>query len=196
MDTDSIYLDYSKAFDKVDHRLLLCKLSEYEFHPMLINWIKSFLTDRSQEVVINGNHSVNSKIIRGVPQGTVLGPVLFIIFINDLEQQVQHSNIRFFADDTRISKQISLQSHSHELQEDLETVMRWSKENNMALHDKKFELVIHRANPDLLIHELPFSTDLWTYKVSEVLELLLVNELRDLGVGISMTGPGLHISVS
>ena len=102
----------------------------------------------------------------------------------------------FFADDTRISKQISLQSHSHELQEDLETVMRWSKENNMALHDKKFELIIHRANPDLLIHELPFSTDLWTYKVSEVLELLLVNELRDLGVGISMTGPGLHISVS
>ena len=206
MDTDSIYLDYSKAFDKVDHRLLLCKLSKYDFHPMLINWIKSFLTGRSQEVVINGKHSMNSKIISGVPQGTVLGPVLFIIFINDLEQQVQHSNIRFFADDTRISKQISLQSHSHELQEDLEAVMRWSKENNMALHDKKFELVIHRANPDLLIHELPFSTDLWTYKVSEGLELLPVNvgafvpkafvQIPTLALVSPVTGLGLHILVS
>ena len=63
--------------------------------------------------------------------------------------------------------------------------MRWSRENNMALHDKKFKLIIHRANPDLLIHELPFSTDLWIYKISEGLELLPVNELRDLGVGIS-----------
>ena len=106
-DTDSIYLDYEKAFDKVDHRLLLLKLRKYKVHPALVDWIQSFLEERTQIVVINGHHSRPSKIVSGVPQGTVLGPVLFIIFANDLVNAITNSNVSMFADDTRISCKIN-----------------------------------------------------------------------------------------
>ena len=75
------------------------KLKRYGIHPKLVDWIESFLKDRTQTVVINGVHSFVAPIISGVPQGTVLGPILFIIFINDIGQCVKHSTIRCFADD-------------------------------------------------------------------------------------------------
>ena len=83
-DTDSIYLDYAKAFDKVDHDLLIKKLERYGLPPIITKWITSFLKDHSQTVVVHGKHSIAGSIISGVPQGTVLGPILFIIFINDM----------------------------------------------------------------------------------------------------------------
>lgn len=107
-DTDSIYLDYAKAFDKVDHKLLLQKLKIYGLPPKLTAWIASFLEDRPQTVVVNGIKSYVAKVLSGVPQGTVLGPILFILFINDMGLCVKHSIMRFFADDTRISKQTQL----------------------------------------------------------------------------------------
>ena len=106
-DTDSIYLDYAKAFDKVDHTLLVKKLHKYGVHPKLIKWIESFLSDRTQNVVVDGHMSSSAHVISGVPQGTVLGPILFLIFINDITDCITSSTIRCFADDTRISKAIS-----------------------------------------------------------------------------------------
>ena len=106
-DTDAIYLDYAKAFDKVDHKLLLAKLKIYGFNDSLTKWIESFLTNRTQTVVVDGHRSRWATIKSGVPQGTVLGPILFILFINDLDKCIKYSTSRFFADDTRISKQIS-----------------------------------------------------------------------------------------
>ena len=97
-DTDSIYLDYAKAFDKVDHALLIKKMKIYGVHQKLIRWIEDFLTNRNQRVTVGGVHSKDAMIKSGVPQGTVLGPLLFIIFINDLEKCVKYSSVRFFAD--------------------------------------------------------------------------------------------------
>ena len=102
-ETDTIYLDYAKAFDKVDHQLLVEKVRRYGFPDALVNWIASFLSMRRQLVVVKGVQSREAPVISGVPQGSVLGPVLFLIFINDLENKVLNSNIFFFADDTRIS---------------------------------------------------------------------------------------------
>ena len=104
-------LDYAKAFDKVDHRLLLEKLKRYGFHPKILSWIESFLANRTQHVVVNGAASIAAIIISGVPQGSVLGPLLFILFIDDMQHCIKYSVIRFFADDTRILKHIANEGH-------------------------------------------------------------------------------------
>ena len=161
LDTDCIYLDFSKAFDKVDHALLLKKLEKYGVHPQLIRWIKSFLTDRSQQVVLCGQVSLAAIIISGVPQGTVLGPILFLIFINEITGCITHSTIRCFADDTKISKAISCEADMAILQADLDTVTEWSSRNNMQLHKDKFEYVCHVASKTNTVRELPFVNEIW-----------------------------------
>ena len=184
-DTDSIYLDYAKAFDKVDLNLLIHKLKKYGFHGKLIEWIKSFLFDREQVVVLNGVHSDIAKVLSGVPQGSVLGPLLFILFINDLEQVVASSRVSFFADDTRVSKQIGCFEDCELLQEDIYKILDWSRSNNMKLHEQKFELLNHLHNSKSLSPALPFFAETLRYKVSSQDLLYPVDNVRDLGVMVS-----------
>ena len=184
-DTDSIYLDYAKAFDKVDLKLLISKLKRYGFHNKLIDWIESFLSDREQLVVLNGVHSDIAKVISGVPQGSVLGPLFFILFINDLEQVVVSSTVSFFADDTRVSKQIGCYEDCLLLQDDLYRILEWSRRNNMKLHEQKFELLNHLHNSKNLCSELPFYSEALQYKVSRDDTLYPVEDVRDLGVKVS-----------
>ena len=185
-DSDCIYLDYAKAFDKVDHALLIKKLHLYSVHPMMLKWIESFLMERKQCVVVNGSRSNERPVISGVPQGSVLGPVLFVMFINDLERVVtNNSTVRFFADDTRISKHIDCVEDHYALQDDVTSILGWAKRNNMQLHEQKFELLVHRAGPSTGLESLPFTSHLYTYKVSEEVLLSPTNELKDLGVRIS-----------
>ena len=96
-----VFCDISKAFDRVWHKGLLYKMESYGFKGNVLNWFKSYLCDRQRRVVVNGFKSSMQSLSAGVPQGSVLGPFLFLLFINDITNQVS-SNIRLFADDTSL----------------------------------------------------------------------------------------------
>ena len=133
---DAILMDFSKAFDKVAHHRLLYKLGKYGIEAKTKNWIKDFLTNRSQQVVLDGMASSNVPVTSGVPQGSVLGPILFLIFINDISDGIT-SNIRLFADDTIIYPNIKNTEDAEKLQTDLHTLERWSREWQMEFHPSK-----------------------------------------------------------
>ena len=184
-DTDTIYLDYAKAFDKVDHQLLLKKMTLYGFPANIVKWISSFLVGRFQSVVIKVVHSHKAPVISGVPQGTVLGPVLFLIFVNDLGNKLFESTISFFADDTRMSHKIQSLTDKHNLQGEILDVLEWSRTNNMELNQRKFELLIHHSVENPLSHELPFCPELYNYEVANNIMVEPSDCLRDLGVIVS-----------
>ena len=99
------YMDFMKAFDKVPHRRLIIKLHNHGIQGKLLDWIRSILENRQQPVVINGQYSTWSNVTSGIPQGSVLGPLLFVIYINDLPDTVL-SQVFLFADDTKMYRQI------------------------------------------------------------------------------------------
>ena len=184
-DTDAIYLDFSKAFDKVDHIILLEKLHAYGIRGNLLAWIKSYLSNRVQTVVVNGFQSNPADVKSGVPQGTVLGPILFLIYINDLHQCINHSLISHFADDTRILKAIKISSDVDLLQQDLKETVRWSHNNKMTLHQDKFELLCHTLHKSSTIQELPFSNQFFQYETSDGTPIIASDIVRDLGINVT-----------
>lgn len=115
---DAILLDFSKAFDKVPHERLLLKLCHYGIRGNLLRWIRDFLSDRLQQVVVDGKMSDRTRVTSGVPQGTVLGPLLFLTYINNLPECVS-SEVRMFADDCLLYRCISSQANGDALQQDL-----------------------------------------------------------------------------
>ena len=183
-DTDVIYLDYQKAFDKVDHQQLLHKLKLYGISGKLYLWLEEYLTNRPQVVVVQGEHSYETTVISGVPQGTVLGPILFLIFINDLQECIIDSSLSHFADDTRIKHRIDYVSDVNELQSDLTNVEDWSTENNMALHAKKFELMCHTIQKTNTMKELPYNQQYLEYTSSDGVTIKPQTIVNDLGVNI------------
>ena len=122
---DAIYLDFSKAFDTVPHRRLLGKLESYGIQGKTLNWINSFLKGRKQQVVVNGSKSGIDSVISGIPQGTVLGPVLFVIYITDLLDVISSDGF-MFADDTKIFRKITSLADALMLQDDLQKLEEWS----------------------------------------------------------------------
>lgn len=173
------------AFVLILFILLILKLKRYGFHQKLVDGIQSFLSDYEQVVMLNGVHSDIAKVLSGVPQGSVLGPLLCIWFFNDLEQVVASSRVSFFADDTKVSKQIGCYEDYMLLQDDLYKILCWSHRNNMKLHEQKFELLNHFHNSKISLSELPFIAKNLCYKVSNEETLYPVEHVRDLGVQVS-----------
>lgn len=120
--TDVIILDFSKAFDSVNHRKLLFKLQKFGIHPKLLQWVNHFLENRQQSVQIDGVESMSCTISSGVPQGSVLGPLMFLLYINDLPHNIA-SECRLFADDALL---YNVRSSAGLLQEDLKKFDQWS----------------------------------------------------------------------
>lgn len=139
---DSIHLDFSKAFDKVDHGVLFHNLNELGVRGKLGIWIATFLKNRFQMVAVNRAKSEKSLVVSGIPQGTVLGPVLFLVLIGDIADGTSPmTRVTSFADDTRGSRKIKKQENTEILQEDLKVIYKWAENANIAFNDDKFEVV-------------------------------------------------------
>ena len=122
------------------HKRLLSKLKYYGISGNTLNWIESFLSDRNQQVVVDGKSSNTSKVTSGVPQGTILGPLLFLIFINDITENIQ-SQIRLFADDCLVYKEIANIKDAETLQKDLNTLISWTKTWQMEFNISKCAMI-------------------------------------------------------
>ena len=133
LQTDVCVLDFSKAFDKVGHRRLVHKLKWYGIRGETNDWINDFLSDRQQSVVVDGFKSTGRSVMSGVPQGSVLGPCLFLFYINDIAHDL-HSTARLFADDTMIYLAVRSEGDARLLQQDLDTLARWEKTWMMEFH--------------------------------------------------------------
>ena len=177
---DSIYLDFAKAFDKVDHGIILKKMSLLGIRGRLHQWIKSFLTSRTQMVMVNGVLSDPAPVVSGVPQGSVIGPLLFLILIGDIDQKVAHSFLTSFADDTRLMREVRGVQDASFLQTDLEEVYQWAVDNNGSFNNKKFEAL--RQGSD---ETLKMCTNYTAPDGSIISEK---SHLQDLGVTMSADG--------
>ena len=141
---DVIYFDFAKAFDSVSHDVILHKLkTQYGIDGILLKFLKSYLEDRIQRVVVGGAHSGSLKVDSGVPQGSILGPTLFIMFINDMISQVSAgTNIALYADDTKIWRKIESWSDHEQLQKDITALHSWSVTNKMVFHPNKCKVLV------------------------------------------------------
>lgn len=131
---DVIYTDCTKAFDRVNHKILLKKLIDLNFSEQAYKFIKSYLLDRSQVIKVAGSKSLGVPVTSGVPQGSKLGPLLFLIFINDLPNVLRNSKGLLYADDFKLYKTISSREDCVSLQDDLNSVVEWFDINKMKIN--------------------------------------------------------------
>ena len=177
---DVIYTDFSKAFDKVETGVLLHKLKACGIEGKVGSWIAAFLDSemRQQAVVVDGRVSSLTPVISGVPQGTVLGPILFLIHIRDIANEISSSTTASsFADDTRVQRGVSSLQDCSDLQRDLGTIYRWAKEVNMHFNGEKFECIRFWPNNT--------AAPEFDYKGPDGETIQIKESLKDLGVYLS-----------
>ena len=184
--TDVVYFDFAKAFDSVNHDLLLCKLKRYyKIDGRLLKFLKNYLCDREQQVVVGNSISSRSKVLSGVPQGSILGPILFVLFINDLPDGLSPgTDASMYADDTKISRTINEESDHATLQSDINYLHNWSLTNKMNFHPQKCKVLSVANRPPPLLDDLPFIQ--YFYMLGENILDYTKGE-RDLGVDTNTT---------
>ena len=171
---DVIYLDFSKAFDLVPKYRLIDKMKHHGIKGNLLRWCSAWLTDWVQRVVLNGHASSWIPVLSGVPQGSVLGPLMFIIFINDIHNAVQDiSIIKKFADDTKVGQEIKSEDDQLKLQNALNNLSEWATSWGMAFNVKKCKTMhIGRTNPK------------YTYQLNGI-DIKKTEKEKDIGVYIT-----------
>ena len=175
---DAIYLDFAKAFDKVDHDILLLKLKRLNITGDILSWISSFLKRREQIVKIDNIFSKPTPILSGVPQGSVLGPLLFLILMIDIDEHILDSLLGSFADDTKLWKAIKSLLQNHQLQEDLEHVYHWSVLNNMFFNEDKFVHIHFSADHNPPVYLKPSKSPIPTKSCTKDLGVIIQNDLK------------------
>ncbi len=133
---DMYMLDFSKVFDKVPHQRLMAKLEYYRIRGQTRSWIEKWLTSRVQQVVVDGETSREEIIRSGIPQGKVLGLLMFLIFINNIGCNI-NSKIRLFADDALISRYVNNKEDSNNLQKDIDQLCKWENKQQMSFNPSK-----------------------------------------------------------
>jgi len=152
---DTIYTDFMKAFDKVPHKRLIYKLEKYGISKQTCKWVQNFLTNRKQRVQVYGSYSQWHDVTSGIPQGSVLGPILFVVFINDLPKCV-NSSVFMFADDTKIYREISTKNDQLILQDDLNKLFEWSNKWLLKFHPDKCKILqISTKTPEIRSYTMP-----------------------------------------
>ena len=146
---DVIYLDFAKALDKVPHKRLLDKLDKHGIGGKVWVWLKEWLSDRRQRVCVNGCKSAWEAVTSGVPQGSVLGPILFLIYINDIDSNLVSSILKF-ADDTKLYGKVNNDYDRRAIQRDLDSLLKWPVKWQMPFNSSKC-VVMHlgKGNHDL-----------------------------------------------
>ena len=173
---DIIFLDYAKAFDTVPHKRLLAKLSTMGIRGNILAWIRGFLTDRKQRVSVNAETSGWTDVISGVPQGSVLGPLLFIMYVTDIPDALQNY-VSMFADDTKIYQAIDVQTNSNNLQNDIERLQSWAQLMQMRFHPEKCKVMHMGPTNPKREYQMTMTGD-------QIHTLQAVEEEKDLGVVI------------
>ena len=141
----TVMVDFRKAFDLVDHQILLRKLQSYKCSDICLSWFKSYLSNRTQRVALNNEMSDSSEINCGAPQGSILGPLLFLLFINDLPLSLNDTTccVDLFADDTTIyEEQYDISTLRTSLQKSLNCLNEWCRQNGMVLNTLKTKVML------------------------------------------------------
>ena len=173
--SDCIYLDYQKAFDTVPHQRLLSKMKSYNISSNIIEWTKHYLSNRTQYVELNGVKSESRNVVSGIPQGSVLGPLLFLIYINDLPDNVK-STIYMYADDTKVYREIDSDTDVQTLQEDLRIMSEWSNKWLLKFHPQKCtSIAIGNEN---MVHSYELPSEHGVHQIEQV------QEIKDIGVTV------------
>jgi hypothetical protein len=174
--TDVLYLDLAKAFDSVDHQILLQKLKSYAVTGQLHNWLADYLKDRSQRIVVDGVASQCGPVTCGVPQSSILGPMLFVVFINDLPDTIpDKTTAALYADDTKLHRRIVSVADCEDQQQGLNNLDTWSSVNNLKFNASKCKVLTVTRKRSPILH---------TYQLS-CKELLRVGQEKDLGVTLT-----------
>ena len=183
--TDIIYFDFAKAFDTVNHDILLAKLKyKFKIEGRMLKFLCNFLSSRKQRVVLSNKFSSTLPVMSGVPQGSILGPLLFILFINDIYESISpETNISLYADDTKIWRNMNSYQDCIILQNDINSLNEWCILNKMNFYPDKCKVLSISHKKVSWIDILPFSK--FPYAISLILDY--VDNERDLGILVNET---------